>query len=112
MLTIPMVFEVVQPGESRYWRSQNIREMMVEHGDSVRRTIKQRVEDVTGYKEDMEKESTTRLSSEKLHRLNTDNIPNMARSSEKNLGCFCGLRCDGEGSDPEREVQPRGVGIL
>ena len=52
-LTVPAVFEVHAPGRDREWRGQNLRETLVDTGIIVKRTVKQRVEDVAGFRKEL-----------------------------------------------------------
>ena len=79
-LTVPFVFEVWPPGNSRFWRGHNLREMMVDKGEKVKRTISQRVWDIAGFKMDTEKTSGA-LSSAKVSELYKKNVK-LASSSE------------------------------
>ena len=55
LLSFPMTFEVVPEGDSRMWRAQNLREELVDIGETVRRSTTQRIHDIVGFK--MEKEA-------------------------------------------------------
>jgi hypothetical protein len=81
MLTMPFVFSICAPGDDRFWLCQNLREAMVEHGDSVRRTVRQLVHDVAGFKMEKEHGTDTTLSSEKVA-LQYKKHMKLARSSE------------------------------
>ena len=61
-----MVFESIPPGEERFWRAQNLREEMVESGETVTRTVRQRIYDVAGFKLDKEKEAGQKITPEKI----------------------------------------------
>ena len=65
-LTVNMVFESIPPGEERYWRAQNLREEMVASGETVTRTVRQRIYDVAGFKMDKEKEAGQKITPEKI----------------------------------------------
>lgn len=79
-LTVPFVITVVEPGEARYWKAQNLRESMVEKGETLKRTVRQRIFDVAGFK--IEKEKTDgNLSSEKVASMYAKHLK-LARSSE------------------------------
>ena len=50
LLTAPFRFEIVLPGDARYWRSQNLRQEIMEAGQVVALSIRQWVYDVVGFK--------------------------------------------------------------
>ena len=81
-LTMPFAFSICAPGEYRFWKAQNLREAMVETGDTVRRTVRQRVYDVAGFKTETEKSmALALLSADKVAQLYKTHMK-LARSSE------------------------------
>ena len=69
LLTSSMVFEVIAPGDARYWRAQNLREEVSEKHVVLARSLRQRVFDVAGFKTEKDKENGTAMSSEKASKL-------------------------------------------
>ena len=80
LLSIPFVFWLIEPGSDRYWKAQNLRELLVDHGDCAKRTTYQRVRDITGFKKDTEKAMNVVLSSSKIKEM--FKRLKLARSSE------------------------------
>ncbi|CAK0830711.1 unnamed protein product [Prorocentrum cordatum] len=74
LLSAPFSFEVVSPGEDRYWRAQNIRQQIIQTGFIAQLSVRQWIYDVVGLKLAMEKEMAKEIGSEKLHKLYTDKI--------------------------------------
>lgn len=60
-LTIPAIFELHVTGDDMHWRGQNLREKMVDIGISVKRTVRQRITDVAGFKKDLESDGVTEV---------------------------------------------------
>ena len=81
LLSVPMSFCVVEPGNARYYKAQNLRESLVDAGDCAKRSVRQRIMDVAGFKKDLEKSTNCNFSSSKLAALWAKNVK-MARSSE------------------------------
>ena len=54
LLTAPFRFEIVLPGDARYWRSQNLRQEIMEAGQVAALSIRQWVRVVKYYKEHMQ----------------------------------------------------------
>ena len=77
----PMQFEAIDEGEARMWRGMNIREELVDLGETVKRSVMQRIQDVAGLKQEKENETGQRYSAAKLAKLFQSNL-NLARSSE------------------------------
>ena len=77
----PMQFEVIDEGDDRMWRGQNIREELVDLGETVKRSVTQRIQDVAGLKQEKENETGQTYSSDKMAKLFQSNL-NLARSSE------------------------------
>ena len=63
LLTATFHFEVVQPGDDRFWRSQNLRQEAIEHGEVVKLSVRQWIYDVVGFKADKEVEMGKALGS-------------------------------------------------
>ena len=55
--TIPATFEEHEVGDARNWRGQNIREQLVDTGVTVKRTVRQTVHDVAGFKREVQKKN-------------------------------------------------------
>ena len=60
-LTAPFRFEMLVKGEARYWRSQNIRQEVIEMGQTAALSVRQWVYDVVGFKLSKEAETNTTL---------------------------------------------------
>ena len=82
ILSYPMEFHVVAAGDARMWKGQNLREAMVDVGDTVKRSVSQRVHDVAGFKTEKETESNQAVSAAKTASIYTKMMV-MARSSEQ-----------------------------
>jgi len=82
LLTWPMSWEVVAPGDSRTWRAGNLREMMVDAGDSVRLSTRQLAMEVAGFKAETEATKQVTLSSADTSKLYSTYLV-QARNSEK-----------------------------
>ena len=65
----PMQFEVIDEGDDRMWRGQNVREEMVDIGETVKRSVTDRIQDVAGLKHEKETETGLTMSSEKIAKL-------------------------------------------
>ena len=63
---VNMVFEVVPAGMPRFWKAQNLREDLVEAGESVRRSVRQRIYEVARFKAEREKELDHTITPEKI----------------------------------------------
>ena len=63
---VNMVFEVVPAGITRFWKAQNLREDLVEAGESVRRSVRQRIYEVARFKAEREKELGHEVTPEKI----------------------------------------------
>ena len=63
---VNMVFEVVPAGMTRFWKAQNLREDLVEAGESVRRSVRQRIYEVARFKAEREKELGHEVTPEKI----------------------------------------------
>jgi hypothetical protein len=63
LLTIPAIFERHDDADAMYWRGQNLREKLVDIGISVKRTVRQRIYDVAGFKKDLEADGFTEVGS-------------------------------------------------
>jgi hypothetical protein len=81
LLTWPMSFERIPEGDARMWRAQNLRQQMIDLGETVKQTVRQRVVDVALYKQEKEIELQSSVSSEKMAQLYKANLK-LARSSE------------------------------
>jgi hypothetical protein len=81
ILSWPFAFEVCQEGDPRMWRAQNLREELVDIGESVKLSVRQRVMDVAIFKLEREAETKAILSAEKLAKLYETNMK-LARSTE------------------------------
>ena len=66
LITQQCCLAIVPVGDERYWKAQNLREEMVDKGESVKRTVVQRIYDIAGFKIDKEEELKVVLSSEKI----------------------------------------------
>ena len=66
LLTTPFRFEVVVPGEDRFWRAQNLREVYVEKGLTVRLSVVQRIHDIAGFKAHKEEHQRGSLSNQAI----------------------------------------------
>ena len=82
-----MTFEVIEQGDARMWRGQNLREERVDIGEAVKRTCIQRVYDVAGYKAEKEAECGQPLRAEKISK-SYEQMMVLARSSEKITSTF------------------------
>ena len=78
----PMQFELIDEGDDRMWRAQNVREELVDIGEVVKRTVIDRVQDVAGLKREKEMETGQSMSSEKMAKLYQTKMK-YARSTEK-----------------------------
>ena len=74
-----MEFEVCEPGEPSYWRAQNLRETDIERGETVKKTTRQWIYDVTGFKADQEHISGSTMS-----------VPEVAKKFKANITCYSG----------------------
>ena len=81
LLTQQCCLAIVPVGDERYWKAQNLREEMVDKGESVKRTVVQRIYDIAGFKIDKEEELKVVLSSEKIATMYKTKMK-FARSSE------------------------------
>ena len=81
-LTASFQFEVVWPGEDRYWRAQNIRQECIEHGEVAQLSVRQWIYDVVGFKDSKEKELQKTLSALAVAKMFEDRMK-YARSSER-----------------------------
>jgi len=72
---------IVPVGDDRYWKAQKLREMMVDQGEAVKRSVQQRIYDIAGFKIDKEAELNMTSSSEKISLMYKKNVK-LARSSE------------------------------
>ena len=81
LLSVPMSFCVVEPGNARYYKAQNLRESLVDIGDCAKRSVRQRIIDIAGFKRDLEKATNHMMSSSKFAALWIKKVK-MARSSE------------------------------
>ena len=77
----PMQFEAIDEGEDRMWRGQNVREELVDIGETVKRTVTQRVQDIAGLKQEKEDETGKIYSAEAIAKLYMSKMT-LARSSE------------------------------
>ena len=66
LLSVPLVFWVIEPGADRFWKAQNLREILIDHGECAKRSCRQRVLDIAGFKRDTEKALNQSLSSQKV----------------------------------------------
>jgi hypothetical protein len=80
-LNVCFQFEVVAPGEDRFWRSQNLRQMAIEQGIVAALSTRQWVYDVVGFKLSREKEANKTFSSYTIAKLYQDRV-NFAGNSE------------------------------
>ena len=62
-LNTTMIFELSSPGEAEFWKARNLRETLIESGEQVKRTTRQDIYDVVGFKVDTEKSMGGKLSS-------------------------------------------------
>ena len=69
LLSSDMVFEVIAPGDARYWRALNLREEVSEKHVVLSRSLRQRVFDIAGFKNEKDKETGVVMSSEKVSKL-------------------------------------------
>ena len=72
-----MEFEVCEPGEPSYWRAQNLRETDIERGETVKKTVRQWIYDVTGFKAEQEHISGSTMS-----------VPQVAKKFKANITCY------------------------
>jgi hypothetical protein len=95
LLSWPMSFEVVAPGEPRMWRSANLREAMIDVGDSVKQTVRQRAMDVAGFKVEEETKQQRQISSADVAAMYASHLT-LARSSERVSNSFvdCSITID------------------
>eukprot|EP00959_Pyramimonas_sp_CCMP1952_P445787 9333422-Pyramimonas_sp.AAC.1 len=63
LLTAPFQFEVVPEGEERFWRSQNLRQRLIEAGVVSHMSCRQWVYDIMGFKAAKERELQKSISS-------------------------------------------------
>ncbi|CAK0817571.1 unnamed protein product [Prorocentrum cordatum] len=82
VLSAPVTFEVVLPGDMRYWRAQNIRQEWIEHGETAQLTVRQWVYDIVGFKAAKEKELEKTLGAKDVSELYEKKMK-YARSTEK-----------------------------
>jgi hypothetical protein len=82
LLSWPMSWEVVALGEARTWRAGNLRESMVDAGDSVKLSTRQLALDVAGFKMETEAAKQTAISSADTAKMYATHLV-QARSSEK-----------------------------
>ena len=66
LLSVPLVFAIITPGEQRYWKSQQLREDVVESFTTLKRSDLQKIYDVVRFKQVLESDSGESLSAEKL----------------------------------------------
>ena len=66
LLSCPMRFWKLGPGEPRYWKAQQLREDIVESFATLRRSDLQKIFDVARFKQTLESETGESLSAEKL----------------------------------------------
>ena len=76
-LNVSMEFEVCEPGEPSYWRAQNLRETDIERGETVKKTTRQWIYDVTGFKAEQEHISGSTMS-----------VPQVAKKFKANITCY------------------------
>ena len=76
-LNVSMEFQVCEPGEPSYWRAQNLRETDVERGETVKKTIRQWIYDVTGFKAEQEQKSGSTMS-----------VPQVAKKFKSGITCY------------------------
>lgn len=69
LLTCTLVFEVIAPGDARYWRAQNLREEVSERHVVLQRSLRQRIFDIAGFKDNKDKEGGNTLSSLQVSKL-------------------------------------------
>jgi len=81
LLTASVAIESVPPGESRYWRAQNLRQELIEIGDVSKLTVREQILDVAGFKQDKERELGRPLSCPAVAKIWLDNVT-FAKSSE------------------------------
>ena len=81
MRTISFKFEVCDNGTARFWRASNIREEMVEHGLVVARSVRQRIYEIAGFKQELEGGTKT-VGADKIAKLYEKQLQ-LAKSSEK-----------------------------
>ena len=74
LLTAPFQFEVHPTAEDRFWRSQNLRQHLIEVGLVSHLSCRQWVYDVVGFKASKEKELGRAISSVQLAKLYADNV--------------------------------------
>lgn len=87
LLAWSFAFEVCLEGNPRMWRAQNLREELVDIGESVKVSVRQRVMDVVLFKLQKESAPKTILSADKLAKLSETNMK-LARSTEPISGSF------------------------
>ena len=74
-------------GEARFWRAFNIREAQIEAGDTVVRSVRQRVYDVAGMKAAKERENNGRqLSAQAIAKLYEKHVKWAGRSEAVTFG--------------------------
>ena len=73
--------QAIPAGDERMWRGQNLREELVDIGESVKLTVRQRILDVAGFKIEKMALMNTNFSSEKTAKLYNANLV-LARSTE------------------------------
>jgi hypothetical protein len=82
VLSWPMSWEAVPLGEARTWRASNLREIMVDAGDSVKLSTRQLAMEVAGFKSETEANKQTTMSSADTAKLYATHLV-QARSSEQ-----------------------------
>ena len=70
LLSYSFEFQVCPEGDDRFWLGQGLREVLVEQGESVKRTVSQRVWDVGGFKLDKERSLNASFGAEKVYNFN------------------------------------------
>ena len=68
-LSAPCIFEVVAPGDDRFWKSHNIRQKVIEHGDMAQLSVRQWIYDVMGFKTAKEAELGKQLGAAQVARV-------------------------------------------
>ena len=81
-LTASFRFEVVCPGDDRYWRAQNIRQECTEHGEVAQMSVRQWIYDVVGFKDSKEKELQKTMSAATVSKMYDDHMK-YARGTER-----------------------------
>ena len=76
-----MEFEVCEAGETSYWRAQNLRQSDIEKGNTVKKTVRQWIYDVTGFKDQQEKISGSTMSLQQIAKKYKTNMK-YARNTE------------------------------